>query len=66
VEYGTGTTYGRLTTLDSRLVTSHSQVITGLARHSGTTSGSDRAMRPATSRSRATSVSGHGEVRFVH
>lgn len=33
VEYGKRTTYGRLTTLDSRLVTSHSQVITGLARH---------------------------------
>jgi len=33
VEYGKRTTYGRLTTLDSRLVTSHSQIITGLARH---------------------------------
>lgn len=33
VEYGTGTTYGRRTKLDSRLVTSHSQVIKGLARH---------------------------------
>jgi len=33
VEYGTGTTYGRLTKLDSRLVMSHSQVIKGLARH---------------------------------
>jgi len=32
VEYGTATTYGGLTTLDSRLVTSHSQVIKGLAR----------------------------------
>jgi hypothetical protein len=33
VEYGRRTTYGRVTTLDSRLVTSHAQVITGLARH---------------------------------
>lgn len=33
VEYGPRMTYGRLTTLDNRLVTSHSQVITGLARH---------------------------------
>jgi hypothetical protein len=33
VEYGQRTTYGRMTTVDSRLVTSHSQVITGLARH---------------------------------
>jgi Bacterial Ig domain len=33
VEYGQRTTYGGLTTLDTRLVTSHSQVITGLARH---------------------------------
>jgi hypothetical protein len=32
VEYGRRTTYGRWTTLDSRLVTSHSQVITSLAR----------------------------------
>jgi hypothetical protein len=33
VEYGTGTTYGGLTNLDRRLVTSHSQAIKGLARH---------------------------------
>ena len=32
VEYGQKTTYGSLTTLDTSLVTSHSQVITGLAR----------------------------------
>jgi Bacterial Ig domain len=33
VEYGPRTSYGSLTTLDSTLVTSHSQIIGGLARH---------------------------------
>lgn len=33
VEYGQRTTYGSLTTRNTSLVTSHSQVITGLARH---------------------------------
>jgi Bacterial Ig domain len=33
VEYGQSTSYGSLTTLDGSLVTSHLQVITGLARH---------------------------------
>ena len=33
VEYGQRTTYGRVTTLDGSLVTSHFQVITGLTRH---------------------------------